>query len=116
MPPPTVSENGQASVEMLAALPFVLLVGAVAWQLTLAGWTAWMSAHAARVAARADAVGRPPEAAARSALPAPLRPGLRVRRRSSGGVEVRVRVPTLFDRATGPIAISARSSLGRADR
>ena len=116
MPPPTVSEHGQASVEMLAALPFVLLAGAIAWQLCLAGWTAWMSSHAARAAARADAVGRSPDAAARSALPSTLRTDLRVRRRASGGVEVRVRVPTLVDRATGPIAVTARSSLGRAER
>ena len=69
---------------MLAALPFVLLAGAIAWQLALAGWTAWMSAHAARVAARADAVGRPVEPAARSALPSPLRDGLRVRATTVG--------------------------------
>ncbi|HEX5909286.1 MAG TPA: hypothetical protein VFY44_02260 [Thermoleophilaceae bacterium] len=110
------SEHGQASIELLAALPFVLLAGAVAWQLALAGWTAWMSAHAARVAARADAVGRPPGPAARSALPAPLRPGLRVRRRASGGVEVRVRVPALPAGVHGPVAITARSSLGRGER
>jgi hypothetical protein len=111
-----VSENGQGSVELLAALPFVLLAGAVAWQLALAGWTAWMSAHAARAAARADAVGRPPEAAARSALPSLMRPGLRVRRRRSGGVEVRVRVPTVLERVSGPVVITARSSLGRGGR
>ncbi len=75
-----------------------------------------MSAHAARVAARADAVGRSPQAAARSALPAPMRPGLRVRRRASGGVEVRVRVPAVLDRLHGPVAITARSSLGRGKR
>ena len=116
MPRMAPSEHGQASVEMLAALPFVLLAGAIAWQLALAGWTAWMSAHAARVAARADAVGRPVEPAARSALPAPLRDGLRVRRRRTGGVEVRVRVPTLLARVHGPVAVTASSSLGRGER
>ena len=110
------SDHGQASVEMLAALPFVLLAGALAWQLALAGWTGWMAAHAARVAARADAVGRPPEAAARSALPASMHPGLRVRRRAAGGVEVRVRVPVVLGRAPGPVALTARSSLGRGER
>ena len=101
---------------MLAALPFVLLAGAIAWQLALAGWTAWMSAHAARVAARADAVGKPVEAAARSALPSPLRPGLRVQRRRAGGVEVHVRVPTLLDGVHGPVTVTATSSLGRQQR
>ncbi len=116
MPRMAPPEQGQASVEMLAALPFVLVAGAIAWQLALAGWTAWMSAHAARVAARADAVGRPVGPAARSALPAPLRDGLRVRRRRTGGVEVRVRVPTLLARVHGPVAVTASASLGRGER
>jgi len=110
------AHDGQASVELLAALPFVLLAGALAWQLALAGWTAWMSAHAARTAARADAVGKPAEAAARSALPGPLRHDLRVRRRSGGGVEVRVRVPTLLDGVHGPVEVTSSSSLGRQER
>jgi pilus assembly protein CpaE len=100
---------------MLAAVPFVLLAAAVAWQLAMGGWAIWMSAHAARVAARADAVGRDAGPAARSALPSPLRPGLRVRRLRSGGVRVRVRVPLLLD-WRGPVSVSATSSLGRADR
>lgn len=112
----TTAQHGQASVEMLAALPFVLLAGAIAWQLALVGWTAWMSAHAARVAARADAVGRQVEPAARSALPSPLRAGLRVERRRAGGVEVRVRVPTLLGNLHGPVSITATSSLGRQER
>lgn len=113
---PASTEHGQASVELVAALPFVLLAGAIAWQLALAGWSAWMSAHAARVAARADAVGRPLQPAARSALPDTLRDGLRVHRRRSGGVEVRVRVPTLLGRAHRPVTVSASSSLGRRQR
>lgn len=105
-------QPGQAAVELLAAVPFVLLVGAVAWQLALAGWTAWMTAHAARVAARADAVGRPARAAARSALPGPLRPGLEVDRPGSGGVRVSSRVPMLPG-WPGPVVVSSTASLGR---
>ena len=71
-------ERGQASVELVAALPLVLLAAAVAWQLALAGHALWLCAHAARVAARADAVGRSAEAAARSALPRSLEQGLGV--------------------------------------
>jgi hypothetical protein len=106
--------RGQASVELLAAVPFVLLAGALAWQLALAGWTVWMSAHAARVAARADAVGKAVGPAARSALPTSLRHGLEVDRLRAGGVRVRVRVPLLL-RWRGPASVSATSSLGRAD-
>jgi hypothetical protein len=116
MPRRHTAADGQASVEMLAALPFVLVAGAIAWQLALAGWTTWMSAHAARVAARADAVGRAVEPAARSALPSPLRAGLQVERRREGGVEVRVRVPLLLGGLHGPVSITAVSSLGRQER
>jgi pilus assembly protein CpaE len=106
------ADGGQAAVELLAAVPFVLLVGALAWQLALAGWTAWMTAHAARVAARADAVGRPVRAAARSALPGSLRSGLEVDRPGSGGVRVRSRVPMLLG-WPGPVVVSSTASLGR---
>ena len=71
---PAAGERGQASVELVAALPLVLLAGLLAWQLALAGHTAWECAHAARAAARADAVGRSAEAAARSAVPRSLEP------------------------------------------
>src|SRR3954447_10236030 len=103
-------QRGQASIELLAAVPFALLVGAVAWQLALLGHAAWLSAHAARVAARADAVGRSPRRAARSALPRSLERGLQVER-SGRGVRVRVRVPLLLGSRSG-VPVSARSSLG----
>jgi hypothetical protein len=105
-------DRGQAAVELIAAVPFVLLVGALAWQLALAGWTLWMTAHAARVAARADAVGRPVRPAARSALPSVMRRGLEVDRPGTGGVRVRARVPLLLG-WPGPVAVSSTASLGR---
>ena len=83
--------------------PLVLLAALVAWQLALAGHTAWLAAHAARVAARADAVGRAPAAAARSALPAALERDLGVRRLGAGGVRVSVRVPLLLRRWQSPV-------------
>jgi hypothetical protein len=107
-------EEGQASVELVAVLPLVLLAGAVAWQLALAGDAAWMSAHAARAAARADAVGRSPEGAARRSLPRSLAPGLQVRRLRGGGVRASLRVPLLLKAWTSPVMVSATSSLGRA--
>lgn len=108
-------DRGQASVELVAAVPLVLAVGAIAWQLALAGHTAWLAAHAARAGARADAVGRSAPAAARSALPAGLRRGLRVERLGAGGVRVRVAVPALLYRWRSPATVGATASLGRAD-
>src|SRR5215207_4944722 len=104
-------EDGQASVEMIATLPAVLLVGLLAWQLAVAGHAAWACANAARVAARAATVDRDAEKAARSALPQRLEDGLRVSELDDGAIDVRVRVP-LVVRAWGSIAtVHARASL-----
>jgi hypothetical protein len=104
------SERGQASVELVAALPFVLLLGLVVWQCALAGHAAWMAAHAARAGARAELVGEDVRAAARSALPAGLERGLELER-DDGAVKVRVRVPLLLHRWRLPINVGATSSL-----
>jgi hypothetical protein len=112
-PPRLTAERGQASVELVAAVPLVLLAATVAWQLALAGHAAWLSAHAARTAARADAVGRSPEATARSALPRSLERGLEVRRLPRGGVRVALRVPLLMPAVRSPAVVAATSSLGR---
>ena len=118
MPPPRRparsllgSQRGQASVELVAVVPFVLLCAVFAWQLALAGHTAWLCANAARVAARAEAVGRDAKSAARSAVPAPLRPGLTVSRASAHATRVRVHMPFLLGRWTTPIVISASAGL-----
>jgi hypothetical protein len=108
------SQTGQASVEFVAVVPLALLAGLVAWQLALTGHTAWLCANAARVAARADAVGRDPNKAARSALPRGLERGLRVRRRHPGGVRVSVQVPVLVRRWRAPVRMGASASLGGA--
>lgn len=107
------SERGQASVEMVAVLPLVLLVGLAVWQMALAGHTLWACASAARVAARADAVGEDAERAARSALPTGLERGMEVRE-AAGAVEVRVLVPFVLHRwqTSIPVAASAHLEAG----
>ena len=103
-------ERGQASVELLGALPALLLVALAAWQLMLAGEASWLAGNAARVGARAEAVGADPEAAVRSALPAHLRHGLRVSRRD-GAVTVRVRLPIVMHGWGSPLRIGATAGL-----
>lgn len=98
----------------MAVLPLVMLVGALVWQLAVAGHAAWMCAHAARAGARAEAVGRDGRAAARSALPDGLEHGLRVERRSAGGVRVKIRIPLLLHRWRTPASVAATASLGAA--
>jgi hypothetical protein len=107
------SESGQASVEFVAVVPFVILAALAAWQVALAGHTLWLTAGAARAAARADTVGASPERAARSALPDSMERDLSVERIRTGGVRVQVRMPLLVRRWRSPVEMTAVSSLGR---
>jgi pilus assembly protein CpaE len=106
----TESERGQASVEFLGTLPAALLVVLVVWQLVLAGQAAWLAGNAARVGARAGAVGGDPRAAARSALPSYLTHHLEIARHGER-LRVRVRVPLLLKRWSSPLEIGASAAL-----
>jgi hypothetical protein len=95
------AEEGQASIEMAALLPLVVLVGALLWQAVVAGQALWLSGAAARAAARAAAVGGDAEAAARGAVPAGLERGLRVRTAADGGaVRISLQVPSVLTDGT----------------
>src|SRR5918911_2503584 len=89
-------ERGQASVELVAVLPLLVLVGFAVWQAAVAGQAIWLAGAAARAAARAQALGADPSPAARGALPPRFERGLRVRAREDGGVTVTVRIPSVF--------------------
>jgi hypothetical protein len=90
------AQSGQASVELVALLPAVALLALLLWQAAVAGEALWLSGSAARAAARANAVGRDPLAAARAVLPGRLRLAVGVRRGSAGVVAVRVGIPSVF--------------------
>ncbi|MCW2988865.1 MAG: pilus assembly protein [Solirubrobacterales bacterium] len=87
-------EEGTASVELIAVVPFLLLAVLAAVQLALAGQALWSASVAARAGARAALVGSEATAAARRALPPSLRDGAKVE--DAGDVSVRVPVPRLF--------------------
>jgi hypothetical protein len=93
MPHRAPPDAGQASVELVAVLPLVALVLALAWQAVLAGHAVWATTAAARAAARAAAVGRDPAIAARAHLPTALESGLRISRPASGAVELSLPIP-----------------------
>jgi hypothetical protein len=78
---------------LVALLPLIVAVLAVAWQVVLAAHAAWAAGVAARAAARAHAVGADPTAAARAHLPRSLEHGLRVSTRGDGGVSVSLPIP-----------------------
>jgi pilus assembly protein CpaE len=105
-------ERGQASVEMIGVLPAALLVVAIGWQLLLAGQASWLAANAARVAARAQAVGHDPKAAARSALPSYLERRLEVVGEGDR-VSVRVGIPLVIKGVDSPLRVGATAALER---
>lgn len=104
-------EEGQATVELLGVIPVLIAAGLLAWQLVLLGHTAWVSAHAARAAARAELVGQDAAAAARSAVPARLESGLEVERDDEGSTRVRVPMPIVHTGWSAPVKLAAHASL-----
>jgi hypothetical protein len=89
-----VGRAGQASVELVAGLPALLLAGLVCFQLLAVGYCLTLADGAAEAGALALAAGRPPEPAARAALPgwARGRVGVEVR---GGRVAVRLNPPAV---------------------
>ena len=87
------STGGQASVELVAVLPVLAALLDGCWQAVVAGHCWWLAGVGARAAARAEAVGASPRAAAREALPAARRAGLKVRESRDGQVTVQLPVP-----------------------
>ncbi|HEX5989410.1 MAG TPA: hypothetical protein VFY75_04265 [Solirubrobacterales bacterium] len=105
-------EEGTASVELVAVVPFLLLAVLVAAQVALAGQALWSAGVAARAGARAALVGGDAEAAARAALPPSMRNGARVQ--DEDRVTVRVPVPRLIP-ALPEVRVEASTGLGPND-
>lgn len=105
-------EDGTASVEMVAVVPFLLLAVLVAAQIGLAGGALWSAGVAARAGARAALVGGDPEAAARRALPSAMRGGAEV---SAGdAISVRVGIPRLLP-GLPRLTVGAKAALEPSD-
>lgn len=102
-------EEGTASVELIAAIPFLLLALLVAAQIALLGQALWSAEIAARAGARAAAVGESGTVAAKRALPPALRSGAEIE--DEHGVSVRVPVPLLLPGAPS-LKVETRSGLG----
>jgi hypothetical protein len=105
-------EEGTASIELVAVVPFLLLAVLVAAQIALAGQALWSAGVAARAGARAALVGRDAAAAARSALPPSMRREAKVE--DEGEVSVRVAVPRLIP-VLPELRVGASSSLEPSD-
>jgi hypothetical protein len=99
-------QRGQASVELLAALPTIALAGAIALQLLLTGYALTLADGAAEAGALALAAGRPARVAVEESLPgwAAHRAKVVVR---GGGVTVRLRPPSLLPLVGDRLAIES---------
>jgi hypothetical protein len=87
------AQSGQASVELLGALPALLLLGLVVLQLLALGYSAVLAGGAAEAGALALSRGEDPRAGAREAVPGWSRARMRVRVRR-GRVRVALRPPS----------------------
>ena len=104
----TNSERGQATIELLAAIPLLLLAGSIALQLLLAGYALTLADGAAEAGALALAAGRPAKTAAEESLPgwADSESEVSV---SGGEVTVRLMPPSLFSGVGDRLAATSTS-------
>lgn len=102
--------RGQASVELLGAVPVVLLLGLVMLQLLAVGYAAVLAGEAAESAALAVAGGGGAVEAARAAVPGWSRARMKVDVRG-GRVEVRMRPPTALDALAEQLEVRAEAEV-----
>lgn len=101
-------EVGQATVELIAAIPLLVLAGSVALQLLLTGYALTLADGAAEAGSLALAAGRPAKEAARDSLPAWAEDGAEISV-SGGEVTVRLRPPSLFSAVGRALAVTSSS-------
>jgi hypothetical protein len=102
-------QDGQASVELVAALPALLLCALIALQLLAAGYALTLADGAAEAGALAIASGRPAAAAARAALPDWAADEVAVAV-AGGRVTVRVRPPSVVDAVGERLTVSSTAA------
>ena len=98
--------RGQASVELVAALPALLLAALVALQMLAAGYALTLADGAAEAGALALASGRSAPDAARGALPGWARDDVSVSVRG-GRVTVRLRPPSPLHTVADHLAVTS---------
>jgi hypothetical protein len=104
-----VAERGQATVELVAALPALALAALVALQLLAAGYAMTLADGAAEAGALALASGGSAAEAARSALPGWARDDVSVGV-EGGTVSVRLRPPSPIPALSKRLEISSSAS------
>lgn len=103
-------EAGQATLELIGALPLLIVMALVAFQLLAVGYASVLAGGAAEAGALALAAGGDASAGAREALPRWSRANTEVRVRG-GRVEVRIEPPALLDVMANRLAVEADASV-----
>jgi len=104
-----MDERGQASVELVAAVPALLLAGLLALQLLAAGYALTLADGAAEAGALALAAGRPVKRAVRSSLPGWTEGDVDIAVRG-GQVTVRLRPPSPFRAVAERLAVTSTAA------
>ena len=99
-------DRGQASVELLAGVPALLLAGMIALQLLATGYSLSLADGAAEAGAMALAAGRPAAPAVRGALPGWADERTDVTR-SGGALTVRLAPPSPLDGLADRLRVSS---------
>lgn len=102
-------EAGQASVEMVAAVPALLLAGFLALQLLAVGYALTLADGAAEAGALALAAGQPAVRAAREALPGWAEDDVDVSV-AGGRVTVRLEPPSPLPALAGRLAVTSAAT------
>ena len=103
-------EHGQASVELLGAVPALLALGLALLQLLAVGYSGVLASAAAEAGALALAGGGDPEAGARDSLPGWSRSRARVAV-SAGTVRVRLQPPSPLRALSRRLAVTGQASV-----
>lgn len=104
------AERGQATVELLGAVPALLLLGLVVFQLLAVGYAAVLAGNAAEAGALAAAGGADATDAARAAVPGWQRARMKVEA-DAGRVEVRMRPTSPLDRVEEALEVAASAAV-----
>lgn len=102
-------QEGQSTVELVAALPALLLAGLLALQLLAAGYALTLADGAAEAGALALASGQPAAPAARAALPGWAEGDVEVSI-EGGRVTVRLRPPSPFPALAERLAVTSSAA------
>jgi hypothetical protein len=103
------ASSGQASVELVAGLPALLLAALLALQLLAAGYALTLADGAAEAGALALASGRSATTAARAALPGWARNDIDVSVRG-GNVTVRLRPPSPLPSVADRLSVTSSAA------